>query len=164
MFVKIKSIEILPDFKIKALYDCDVVKTYDFNALIKNHKAFKDLQQESLFKQAKVDCGGYGICWSDDIDIDSSEIWYNGATELKTDEDIFNYIKAVAEESEPENIIKAIQEVAKIKGYNNLAEKMGVGRESLYKSLSGSTKPRFETIYKILLALGLRLSIKSANA
>ena len=41
---------------------------------------------------------------------------------------------------------------------------MGVGRESLYKSLSGTTKPRFETIYKILLALGLRLSIKSAEA
>lgn len=78
--------------------------------------------------------------------------------------DIFNYIKAVAEESDPENIIKAIQEVAKVKGYNNLAEKMGVGRESLYKSLSGTTKPRFETIYKILLALGLRLSIKSAEA
>ena len=51
MFVKIKSIEILPNFKIKALFDCNVVKTYDFNALIKNHKAFKDLQQESLFKQ-----------------------------------------------------------------------------------------------------------------
>ena len=164
MFVKIKSIEILPNFKIKALFDCNVVKTYDFNALIKNHKAFKDLQQESLFKQAKVDCGGYGICWTDDIDIDSGEIWYNGATELKADEDIFNYIKAVIQESEPENIIKAIQEVAKIKGYNNLAEKMGVGRESLYKSLSGATKPRFETIYKILLALGLRLSIKPAEA
>ena len=164
MFVKIKSIEILPDFKIKALYDCNVVKTYDFNALIKNHKAFKPLQQKNLFKQAKVDCGGYGICWTDDIDIDSGEIWYNGITELKTDEDIFNYIKAVIQESEPENIIKAIQEVAKIKGYNNLAEKMGVGRESLYKSLSGATKPRFETIYKILLALGLRLSIKLAES
>ncbi len=164
MFVKIKNIEILSDFKIKALFSCDVVKTYDFNNLIQNHKAFKDLQQNNLFNQAKVDCGGYGICWTDDIDIDSGEIWYNGTTTLETDEDIFNYIKAVAEESEPENIIKAIQEVAKIKGYNNLAEKMGVGRESLYKSLSGATKPRFETIYKILLALGLRLSIKSAEA
>lgn len=164
MFVKIKSIEILPNFKIKALFDCNVVKTYDFTTLIQNHKAFKDLQQKNLFKQAKVDCGGYGICWTDDIDIDSSEIWYNGITELKTDEDIFNYIKAVIQESEPENIIKAIQEVAKIKGYNNLAEKMGVGRESLYKSLSGATKPRFETIYKILLALGLRLSIKPAES
>ena len=163
MFVKIKSIEILPDFKIKALYDCGVVKTYDFNALIQNHKAFKPLGQKNLFNQAKVDCGGYGICWTDDIDIDSGEIWYNGVTTLETDEDIFNYIKAVIQESDPENIIKAIQEVAKIKGYNNLAEKMGVGRESLYKSLSGVTKPRFETIYKILLALGLRLSIKSSD-
>ena len=164
MFVKIKSIEILPDFKIKALFSSNVVKTYDFNNLIQNHMSFAPLQQQNLFNKAKVDCGGYGICWTDDIDIDSGEIWYHGETTLETDEDIFNYIKAVAEESDPENIIKAIREVAKLKGYSYLSEKMGVGRESLYKSLNGSTKPRFETIYKILLALGLRLSIKSKNA
>ena len=80
MFAKIKSIEILPDFKIKALFDCNVVKIYDFNLLIQNHQTFKLLQQNNLFKQAKVDSSGYGICWTDDIDIDSSEIWHNGTT------------------------------------------------------------------------------------
>ena len=47
---------------------------------------------------------------------------------------------------------------------NELAKKMGVTREGLYKSLNGSTKPRFETICKALNALGFQLSIKSLNS
>lgn len=88
MFVKIKNIEILPDFKIKAIFSSDIVKIYDFNNLVQNHKAFNELQQIHLFNQAKVDCGGYGICWTDDIDIDAGEIWHNGTTILETDADI----------------------------------------------------------------------------
>ena len=53
MFVKIKSIEILPDFKIKALFSSNVVKTYDFNNLIQNHRSFAPLQQQNLFLQTK---------------------------------------------------------------------------------------------------------------
>ena len=43
---------------------------------------------------------------------------------------------------------------------NELAKKMGVTREGLYKSLSGNTKPRFETICKAINALGFQISFK----
>ncbi len=165
MFNKIKRIELLPDFIIKAEFVCNVQKLYDIKALFDKHKAFNPLREiKGLFAQAHIDCGGYGIAWNDDIDIDANEIWYNGNTILNNEDDIQRYLKVVAEETNPEVIVKAINEVAKIKGFNDLAQKMGVGRESLYKSLNGETKPRFETIYKALQALGLRLSVKSAKA
>jgi len=41
-----------------------------------------------------------------------------------------------------------------------IAKKANVGRESLYKSLSETGKPRLDTIYNVLQALGLQLSIK----
>lgn len=162
MFNKIKSIELLPDFIIKAKFICNVQKLYDLKLLFDKYKVFNPLRDiKGLFAQAQIDCGGHGIVWNDDIDIDANEVWYNGVTILNNEDDIQQYLKVVAEETNPEYIVKAINEVAKIKGFNNLAREMGVGRESLYKSLNGETKPRFETIYKALQALGLRLSIKS---
>ncbi len=161
MFNKIKSIELLPDFIIKAEFVCNVRKLYDVKPLFGKYKAFIPLKEvKGLFMQAYVDSGGYGVSWNDDIDIAADEIWYNGKTILNDEDDILQYLKVVAEETSPEIIIKAINEVAKIKGFNDLAQKMGVGRESLYKSLNGETKPRFETIYKVLQALGLCLSVK----
>ena len=47
---------------------------------------------------------------------------------------------------------------------NELAKKMGVTREGLYKSLNGNTKPRFETICKALNALGFQITIKTLKS
>lgn len=164
MFNKIKRIELLPDFIIKAEFICNVQKLYDIKPLFGKYKAFSPLQEvKGLFMQAYVDCGGYGIAWNDDIDIAADEIWYNGKTILNNEDDIRQYLKVVAEEANPEYIIKAINDVAKVKGFQALAEQAGVSRESLYKSLDGKTKPRFETIYKLLLALGVKLTIKTVN-
>lgn len=160
MFNKIRHIEILPDYIIEATFVSDVVKLYDFKKLIQTHNAFMPLSNEAMFKTAKIDCGGYGLCWTDEIDIDASEIWYNGVTRLNSNNDIFNYLKIVAEETNPDYIIKALDEIAKIRGMANVAQQMGIGRESLYKSLGGKSKPLFETIYKTLQALGYQLTIK----
>ena len=88
MFFKIKSIEILPDFIIRASFENNVIKTYNFKPLFAKYSVFAPLKQESFFAQAVVDCGGYGIKWNDDIDIDAAEIWYNGATDLNSEQDV----------------------------------------------------------------------------
>ena len=79
---------------------------------------------------------------------------------LDSEEAIAAYLRAAAEENDPEFMVQAINDVARARGMNELAQKMGVGRASLYKSLSGSVKPRFETIYKALRSLGVQLAIK----
>lgn len=85
MFFKIKSIEILPNFIIRANFENNVIKTYDFKPLFEKYPVFEPLKQKSFFNRAVVDCGGYGIKWNDDIDIDAAEIWHNGTIDLKTE-------------------------------------------------------------------------------
>lgn len=155
MFFKIKSIEMLPDFLIRASFEGNVIKTYDFKPLFKKYPVFEPLKQRSFFDQAVVDCGGYGIKWNDDIDIDAAEIWYNGATDLNSEQDIVNYLNAVVNEPDTKLFIKALDDVAKSKGVCSLAKKMEVSRESLYKSLNGESEPKFKTIDKFLRAIGI---------
>ena len=78
---------------------------------------------------------------------------------LETEEDIAEFLEAALEENDVEYFIKAIGTVAKARGINEMALKMGVNRESLYKSFNGKSKPRFETIMKALDALGLKMNI-----
>jgi probable addiction module antidote protein len=46
-------------------------------------------------------------------------------------------------------------------GIKTLSEKSGLSRNSLYKSLNEGSSPRFETIYKILKALDIKVSFSS---
>ncbi|MNN84939.1 helix-turn-helix protein [compost metagenome] len=59
-------------------------------------------------------------------------------------------------------IAKALGNVARARGMTQLAKETGVGRESLYKALSGEGNPSFGTILKVMHALGLRLHTTAA--
>lgn len=85
---------------------------------------------------------------------------WNAADYLESDEDISAYLNAVLEEDDAELFIMALGDVAKAKGMTVLAREMGIKRESLYKSLSGKSKPKFNTIVKTLDCLGFELSVK----
>ncbi len=74
---RIIDLKILEEFKIIAVFSDGSVKRFDFKPLLKEG-VYKDLSNPSLFKMAKIDAGGYGILWSDIIDIDSNDIWVLG--------------------------------------------------------------------------------------
>lgn len=84
---------------------------------------------------------------------------------LQTDEDMVLYLEACLEEAGDDAafIAKALGNIARAKGMSQLAKETGLGREGLYKSLSGKSNPNFATILKILSALGLRLHVQSAR-
>ncbi|MBS6516238.1 MAG: putative addiction module antidote protein, partial [Bifidobacterium longum] len=65
---------------------------------------------------------------------------------LKTEQDIIDYLDAAAETGDPTLMQAAIGDVAKARGMGQIAEAAGVGRESLYKSLSKDGNPSFQTI------------------
>ena len=72
---KIKSIKVnSEDYNISVLFDNGVTKNIDFKDKIKED-FYCDLKNKLLFEQAKVDAGGYGISWNDDIDISEYELW-----------------------------------------------------------------------------------------
>jgi probable addiction module antidote protein len=59
-------------------------------------------------------------------------------------------------------IAKALGNIARAKGMSQLARDTGLGRESLYKALSGEGNPSFSTILKVTAALGIQLHAQTA--
>ncbi|WP_435950144.1 addiction module antidote protein [Psychrobacter sp. DM8] len=86
---------------------------------------------------------------------------WDSAEHLKTDEDMQAYLQACIEESNNDAafIAKALGNIARAKGMTQLSKDTGLGRESLYKALSGEVNPSFDTIIKVVKALNLRLAI-----
>lgn len=85
------------------------------------------------------------------------------ASEYLDDEQaVIDYLDAAAETGDPALMQAAIGDVAKARGMGQIAKEAGVGRESLYKSLSKDGNPSFQTILKVIHALGGRISIQPA--
>ena len=87
---------------------------------------------------------------------------WDSAEHLKTPEDMAMYLEACFEEAGDDAafIAKALGNIARAKGMSQLAHDTGLGRESLYKALSGQGNPSFATILKVTRALGIRLHAK----
>ena len=82
---------------------------------------------------------------------------FDVADYLDDEETIAEYLSATLEDPNPEMFLMAIKTVARARGMTQLAQATGLGRESLYKALAPGAKPRYETIMKVLNALGVRL-------
>ena len=91
---------------------------------------------------------------------------WDSAEHLKTNEDMALYLEVCLEEAGDDAafIAKALGTIARAKGMSQLARDTGLGRESLYKALSGEGNPSFATILKVTHALGLKLHAAPANA
>ena len=88
---------------------------------------------------------------------------YETARYLDSEEMIAEYLAACLEDPNPDVFLAALGNVAKARGVAQLAKDTGLSRESLYKTFSPGTKPRFETILKISKALGVPFGIKSRS-
>ena len=87
---------------------------------------------------------------------------FDAAKYLGSDEAIADYITEALLTGEVEIITHAIGVAAKARGMGDIAKQTGLSRESLYKALSGEGHPQFETIARVLQALGLRLRVEPA--
>lgn len=79
---------------------------------------------------------------------------------LDSPETISAFLSEIMKENNPQILMQALGEVAKARGVNQLAQDAGVNRESLYKTLKKGDKTRFDTVQKLLLALGVELTVK----
>jgi len=82
------------------------------------------------------------------------------AEHLRTPEEMAAYLEACIEEADGDAafIAKALGDIARAQGMTQVAKDSGLSRESLYKALSGERSPSFDTILKVVTALGLKLS------
>jgi len=82
------------------------------------------------------------------------------ASEYLDDEVVIaEYLTAALEDSNPEVFLIAVANVAKARGIAKVAQDSGLGRESLYKALAPGAKPRYETVRKLMDALGVKLTV-----
>ena len=91
---------------------------------------------------------------------------YDVAEHLRTPEEMAAYLEACLEEANGDAafIAKALGDIARAKGMSQVARKAGLSRESLYKALSGERTPGFDTVLKVIGALGLKLHAEAAQA
>lgn len=89
---------------------------------------------------------------------------FDAAEYLDSPEMIAEYLTEALETDDAAFIVKAINTVARAQGMSGVAEAAGVERTNLYRALSGDAKPEFETIRKVLGALGVQLVAKPKAA
>lgn len=82
---------------------------------------------------------------------------FDPANYLDSDEVIAEYLNLALASGDTDLLLTAIGDVAKAKGMARIAHDSGLGRESLYKALSAGAKPRFDTVFKVLQALGVQM-------
>jgi probable addiction module antidote protein len=88
---------------------------------------------------------------------------FDAADYLDTGEIIAEYLSAALEDPNPDVFLMAVADVAKAKGMGRIAEATGLGRESLYKAFTPGAKPRYDTVLRVLRALGMQLQAVPAT-
>lgn len=81
---------------------------------------------------------------------------------LDDEEVVAEYLTAALEDSNPDVFLAAVGHVAKARGMKAIAERAGLGRESLYKALAPGAKPRYDTVLKVLQSLGVKLTVSAS--
>ena len=80
MFHKVKTVSALPDYRLNVQFAEGLMKIYDVKPLFKKWKQFNALKEiPGRFEGVKVDIGGYGIIWDDELDLSCDELFANGA-------------------------------------------------------------------------------------
>jgi probable addiction module antidote protein len=90
---------------------------------------------------------------------------YDLAEHLRTPEEMAAYLEACmgAADGDAAFIAKALGDIARAKGMTQVARDAGLSRESLYKALSDDRAPDFDTILKVMGALGLKLHAQAVQ-
>jgi probable addiction module antidote protein len=83
---------------------------------------------------------------------------FDAADYLDDEETIAEYLTAALEDPNPDVFLASVRDIARARGMTQLAKDAGLGRESLYKALAPGAKPRYDTMLKLLHALGVKLS------
>ncbi len=84
---------------------------------------------------------------------------YDVAEHLRTPSEMAAYLEVSMEYANGDAafVAKALGDIARAKGMSQVARDTGLSRETLYKALSGERSPTFDTILKVIKALGLTL-------
>ena len=78
---------------------------------------------------------------------------------LKSKKAMTEYLNQVIADGDDAELAAALGHIARAKGMVGIAQSSGLSREALYKALKPNTKPRFDTVSKVIQALGMRITV-----
>lgn len=76
--IQIANVIPLSDMQLLVFFKNGVIKKFDVKPIIKDYPEFATLKEPALFQMVKVEPGGYGVSWNEDLDCSEGEIWENG--------------------------------------------------------------------------------------
>lgn len=154
MFHKITSLATLPDYILLVGFASGEFKQFDLKPLMNKYTPFATLKSvNGLYEQAKIDAGGYGLVWNDDLDISAEGIYEKGVACTAPD-DIEKY---------RQSLLSALTKARRDAGLSQkqLEILSGVAQPCIARTEKGATDPKLSTLLKMLEPLGLTLSITS---
>lgn len=80
---------------------------------------------------------------------------------LEDEDDIQEYLNAAIEEGDVAYLFKALGNIARARNMSQLSKEVGISREGIYKALSGEVDTSFQTVSKIIKALGYKIHFTS---
>lgn len=149
---KIKSVKPLDSFVISVIFQNGVEKTYDMKTLFHTFPQFTVFENiTGLFEQVKVDTGGYGISWNDELDLDAEEIWEEGIdTGIRHELTIYESIAA--------NLVEAREQKGMTQ--KELSEATKIYQADISKIERSLSNPSVATLQRLADGLGMKLIIK----
>lgn len=149
---RIKLVKPLEQGEFIVRFQNGVEKRYKIHDIVLKFPQLGELEHNSeLFQQAKVDVGGYGVSWSDELDLDAEEIWENGIeTGIVYEMNL--------EEAVGEALICARTEVGMTQ--KQLAEKTEIAQGDISRIERGLGNPSLNTLKRLAKGMGKRLKIE----
>lgn len=153
MFHKLTSLATLPDYILLAGFNNGEYRQFDLKPFINKYPAFKTLTEiPALYEQAKIDVGGMGIVWNDDLDLSAEGVYEKGIP-CSPPNDVEKYKEAL------------LAEIVFARKSYGLSQKQleilsGVAQPCIARTEKGTTDPTLTTMLKMLEPLGLTLSVK----
>lgn len=78
--LSIKVLDVVPlnNYYLLVFFEDGITKKFNVNSLMSKYPEFKELIDIELFNSVKVEPGGYGISWNDELDCSEGELYSEG--------------------------------------------------------------------------------------
>lgn len=152
MIHKIERVKALQDSILEVAFQEGKIKQYDVKGLFDIHPQFAVFKTDfMLFSKVKVDTGGYGVSWNDELDLDADTIWEDGilieVEENLTINRLLAYQLSLARES-----VNMTQK--------QLAKETGIYQADISKIERGNANPSLSTLKRLADGMNMELQLK----
>jgi len=154
MFHKITSLAALPDYVLLVGFANGEYRQFDVKPLMHKYIPFKALENiNGLYEQARIDVGGYGVVWNDELDLSAQGLYEQGNS-CNPPGNIEAYKQSLLS-----GLVKARQKFGV--SQKQLEILSGITQPCIARTEKGTTDPTLTTLLRMLEPLGLTLAITS---